>query len=236
MKLEVYWCSAECLGDGEPFENGSSRCNACLKTAWVDVSKTPYLDSMQRLSDSWDAEREGVWLLDEGLSSRLACRFLRILITAMSREITFISKEIEKLLEFFPDTLWPIAHLHRRLARLLLHIPEPRMTDINHALECLDTSFAAMREWNNDEARPITLALLVEKITAHFEAVKVVMSEMRGWKHDSRVRAHLEEARETWDTAKEDARDLYGNDGAVMKDLVDGWGRKLEKLERGVMG
>jgi len=152
----------------------------------------------------------------------------------MSREVTVLTKETNRLLDVFPDTIWPMPHPHRRLARLLLHLPEPRMRDINHAIEYLDAAHAAMRGWNNDEPRPITLALLLDMLTAHSEALKTIHAEVVGWKNDPRTISHLSQASETLDTAREDVRELFGRDGGVMVDLVEKWGRKLERLEKAV--
>jgi len=44
----------------------NSKCSGCNEPLWVDISDTSYNGSMRRLSTSWKAQREGVWLVDEG--------------------------------------------------------------------------------------------------------------------------------------------------------------------------
>ena len=154
----------------------------------------------------------------------------------MTREISALTAEIDTLLNHFPDTIWPIPHLLRRAGRLLLRTSRAGLTEYNLAIEYIDTAHAAMREWNNEEPRPITLALLAEKLAAHCLAANLLKDTRKGWKwkNDPQIVAHLDQARETLDTAREDSRELFGTDGGLLVDRIAKLGRRFEKLDEEV--
>ena len=88
-----------------------------------------------------------------------------------------------------------------------------------------------MREWNNDEPRPATLALLIHKLKAHHEAMMTVMREEKGWKNDTRIHVHIAQAKETLETAREDGKELYGTEGSVLNERVKKWETRLWQLQ-----
>lgn len=136
--------------------------------------------------------------------------------------------------------MYPVPHLYRRLARLLVHNPSAIIRDLNHAIEYLDTAHRAMREWYNDEPRPATLTLLLAKLGAHWDGVKLLRqsSKLEGADQQSIkevMRIHVQDMKETLESAEEECRELYGagrlrRQSGYMCDAVFKWGERLERF------
>ena len=150
-----------------------------------------------------------------------------LLTSALSSEIALLKGETSQLLGCFPRTLWPMSHILRRLARLLLCLVQPIVEEVDFAITCLDIAYGTLQAWNHLESRPLSLALLLEKVDAQFKAVNTLMNDPSGWREDPRVSAYLVQAGETLEIARDVADDLFGMDGAVMKDMID---RRVSKV------
>ena len=124
-----------------------------------------------------------------------------------------------------------MSHLLRRLARLVLCLPQPSIKDIDRAIECLNVAHFTLREWNNEESRPVSLAILLEKVGAHIRALFLLSSDTGAWAKSPMGLAHLDQAKETLRIAREDADDLFGKEGAVLKDMVETLGKTIVNFE-----
>jgi hypothetical protein len=208
-----------------------AQCTGCAKLGYVEMDNTPYDDVLLLVQDSLMAELEGDWILSDDKPEGKYLQAVSKMILTFQDVITearTLQKGIDQLLDVFPDTFYPIPLLLRRLTRILIHLPHPKL---GLAIEYLVTATLALRDVHQGEPRPIISSMLLDKVDAHLKAACILLDQQQEGGHGGKkgsdgkvwksgrvsmdsIDLHVREGEETIEMVEVDLREL-ARDGGV---------------------
>lgn len=131
--------------------------------SFVSAFKQPSKEKVQKCA---------IWLIILAVRLLIASESAAVLIIGDNNpnlEALHLEAQITRLYEDFPSTLWPIAHLHRRLARLLTLESHtiPTIATLDNAIENYQQATTTFSEWNQCAHHPIHAAMMLELLRCH---------------------------------------------------------------------
>ncbi|KAK4684208.1 hypothetical protein P7C73_g5988, partial [Tremellales sp. Uapishka_1] len=159
----VVYCSAVEDQDSGP---ARWRCDGCNKIGDRALSDTCFPHLSEGIEMEWEMERRG----DVG-SLSADDKVLR-------EKYGQLDNALDSLAVDFPDTLYPVPFLQRRLARYVTAMKAPTDEELATALNCLERARLSLGVWHDDH-HPDLAAVLIEKVFAHIRTLEYLIKEAR---------------------------------------------------------